>query len=125
PPPPPPGPPPTVRWSKRSGPGNVTFADPTALTTTATFSVPGVYVLEMTANAGSETATSTLKVKVETPPPAKQLDVVHMRKWSVDSRLWNDRMKALTVSWIPHCVEQLEKPDNAGGIDNFIEAGKK
>src|SRR4029079_10473003 len=69
---------------------------------------------------------SILTVKVETPPPAKQLDVVHMRKWSVDSTLWNHRMKALTVSWIPHCIEQLERTDiAAGGLDNFIEAGKK
>jgi DUF1680 family protein len=120
------GPPPTIRWNKRSGPGRVSFADVAALTTTATFTEPGVYVLELEARNGETSATSTLTVKVETPPPAKQLDVVHMRKWSVDSPLWNGRMKALVVSWIPHCVEQLERTDtNAGGLDNFIEAGKK
>jgi hypothetical protein len=126
-PPAPAGPPPTVRWSKKSGPGRVTFADPAALITAATLSEPGVYFLELVArdNSGA-TASSTLKVKVETPPPAKQLDVVHMRKWSIDSTLWNHRMKALTVSWIPHCIEQLERTDiAAGGLDNFIEAGKK
>ncbi len=126
PPAPPTGPPPTVKWGKRSGPGSVTFADSAALTTTAAFSSTGVYVLEMTATSGQETATSTLTVKVEDPPPAKQLDVVHMRHWSVDSPLWNHRMKALIVSWIPHCIETLERTDiTAGGIDNFIEAGKK
>ena len=120
------GPPPTVHWAKRSGPGRVAFADAAALTTTATFSEPGVYVLELEAKNGETSAASTLTVKVETPPPAKQLDVVHMRKWSVDSPLWNHRMKALVVSWIPHCIEQLERTDtNAGGLDNFIEAGKK
>src|SRR5215831_15357983 len=120
------GPPPTIRWSKRSGPGRVSFADAAALTTTAAFSEPGVYVLELEAKNPETTASSTLTVKVETPPPAKQLDVVHMRKWSVDSTLWNHRMKALVVSWIPHCIEQLERTDtNAGGLDNFIEAGKK
>ena len=126
-PPAPVGPPPTVRWSKKSGPGRVTFADPAALITTATVSEPGVYVLELVARDSSgATASSTLKVKVETPPPAKQLDVVHMRKWSIDNTLWNHRMKALTVSWIPHCIEQLERTDiAAGGLDNFIEAGKK
>jgi len=125
-PPAPTGPTPTVRWNKRSGPGQVTFADSAALTTTATFSEPGVYVIGLEAKNGETTASSTLTVKVETSPPAKQLDVVHMRKWSVDSPLWNHRMKALVVSWIPHCIEQLERTDsNAGGIDNFIEAGKK
>jgi DUF1680 family protein len=123
---PPAGPPQTVRWQKKSGPGRVTFADASALTTNASFSAAGVYVLEMTATAANETATSTLTVKVETAPPAKQLDVVHMRKWSVDSTLWNHRVKALIVSWIPHCIEVLENTEiTAGGIDNFIEAGKK
>jgi DUF1680 family protein len=120
------GAPPTVRWSRRSGPGKVTFADPSSLTTTAGFDAPGVHVLELSATDGDSTASSTLTVKVELPPPAKQLDVVHMRKWSVDSPLWNHRMKALVVQWIPHCVQQLERTDvTAGGIDNFIEAGKK
>ena len=77
-PPAPTGPTPTVRWTKRSGPGRVDFADAAALTTTATFSEPGVYVLELEARNGETSAASTLTVKVETPPPAKQLDVVHM-----------------------------------------------
>jgi hypothetical protein len=125
-PPAPAGPPPAVRWQKKSGPGRVTFAEPTALTTNASFSAPGVYVLEMVATAANESATSTLTVKVETPPPAKQLDVVHMRKWTVDSTLWDHRVKALIVNWIPHCIEILENTEiTAGGIDNFIEAGKK
>ncbi|HEY9229020.1 MAG TPA: beta-L-arabinofuranosidase domain-containing protein [Gemmatimonadaceae bacterium] len=125
-PPAPTGPTPTVKWTKRSGPGRVTFASDSALTTTAAFSAPGEYVLELAATAEGTTASSTLTVKVETPPPAKQLDVVHMRKWSVDSTLWNHRVKALIVNWIPHCIEVLENTQiTAGGIDNFIEAGKK
>jgi DUF1680 family protein len=124
-PPAPTGPTPTVRWRKISGPGRVTFADPSALITTAAFATPGVYVLELTADNGENKASSTLTVKVETPPPAKQLDVVHTKRYSIDSPLWNRRAKALIVSWIPHCVEQLERTDiPVGGIDNFIEAGK-
>ena len=125
-PPAPTGPPPKVTWRKRSGPGRVAFADTAALTTTATFGAPGTYVLELTANDGQASASSTLTVRVETPPPERQLDVVHMRRWSVDSQLWNDRYRALIVSWIPHCIEQLERTDlPTGGLDNFIEAGKK
>jgi DUF1680 family protein len=120
------GPTPTTKWAKKSGPGRVTFANEKALQTTAAFSSPGVYELELTAEAEGAKATSTLVVKVENPPPAKQLDVVHMRKWSIDSQLWDHRVKALVVSWIPHCITQLERTDvQAGGIDNFIEAGKK
>ena len=32
------------------------------------------------------------------------------------------------VSWIPHCVDQINRTDleiGQGGIDNFVEAGKK
>src|SRR5205823_2671715 len=39
----------TYTWSKTSGPGTVTFADAQAATTTATFSVGGVYTLKLTA----------------------------------------------------------------------------
>src|SRR6476661_7961765 len=49
------GPAPKVRWRKRSGPGRVTFANPTALETTATFTAPGTYVLELLADNGETT----------------------------------------------------------------------
>src|SRR6185295_18755354 len=65
-----PGPVPSTTWRKVSGPGDVTFADPKAAVTTATFSAPGAYVLEVTAESGAERAASTLAVTVEMPPPA-------------------------------------------------------
>jgi hypothetical protein len=37
-----------MNWSMVSGPGTVTFANPAALSTTATFSIPGTYVLRLT-----------------------------------------------------------------------------
>ena len=40
----------TTTWSEVSGPGTVTFGDPSAPTTTASFSVPGTYVLRLTAD---------------------------------------------------------------------------
>src|SRR5918994_2935719 len=51
--PPPPGPAPAVAWSQVSGPGRVTFADPKALVTTAEFSAPGEYVVQMAADNGT------------------------------------------------------------------------
>jgi Uncharacterized protein conserved in bacteria len=125
-PPEPQGPPPKVRWSKASGPGRVTFADAAALQTTATFSAPGAYVLKLTANNGQETADSTLVVKVEHGPPAAQLEPIPPTRYSIDNPLWNERAKTLIVSWIPHCLDELTDPKvQAGGLDNFIEAGKK
>lgn len=43
----------TQTWSKVSGPGIVTFADPSAVDTTATFSEAGSYVLQLTADDGA------------------------------------------------------------------------
>ena len=42
----------TTTWSKVSGPGTVTFGNASALSTTASFSVAGTYVLRLTASDG-------------------------------------------------------------------------
>ena len=127
PPPAPSGPAVTSVWSKDSGPGSVTFADPKSPITTATFTAPGEYVLKLTVDNGQSKASSTLNVSVETPPPAKQLDAVYTKNFKIDSPLWNARAKALIVNWIPHCIDQINRTDltqGPGGIDNFVEAGK-
>ena len=54
----------TITWSVVSGPGNVTFANPNALNTTASFSAPGLYTLRLTANDGALFSTSDLIVTV-------------------------------------------------------------
>src|ERR1051326_7770746 len=115
-------------WSKESGPGGVKFEDPKELVTTAVFSTPGAYVLKLTADNGQTKNVSTLHVSVETPPPAKQLDAVYTKKFKINSKFWNARAKALIVNWIPHCIDIINRSDvklGPGGIDNFVEAGKK
>ncbi|MFH0759944.1 MAG: beta-L-arabinofuranosidase domain-containing protein [Bacteroidota bacterium] len=114
-------------WEKQSGPGAVTFADATAMKTTATFSQPGNYVLSLTALEGKMKATSTLKVKVQLPPQSERLDVVYTKRYSINSPLWNDRARAIIVNWIPWCIDQINRTDlktGQGGMDNFIEAAK-
>jgi len=125
------GPAPIATWSKVSGPGEVTFADASAATTTATFSETGEYVLKVVASATGTTAESTLTVKVEARPPESALMPVFTRPYALTSPMWASRTKALIVHWIPHCVDQCNRTDlvqgpgsGAGGIDNFIEAGK-
>ena len=44
------GSPVTITWSVVDGPGEVTFADPQAAATTASFSAPGVYTLRLSAS---------------------------------------------------------------------------
>lgn len=58
----------TQVWTVVSGPGTVTFADPTALTTTATFSAPGTYVLRLTATDGTLSANDDVTFKANTAP---------------------------------------------------------
>ncbi len=118
---------PGAAWSKVSGPGPVTFADPKALTTTATFTRTGSYVLRLTAYDGKTRASSTVNVTVEPPPPPERLEAIHTKPYKINSPLWSARTKALIVNWIPHCIDQINRTDlkqGSGGIDNFVEAGK-
>jgi hypothetical protein len=44
--------PPVIQWKTYSGPGTVTFGSAALTNTTATFSAPGIYTLELSANDG-------------------------------------------------------------------------
>jgi hypothetical protein len=59
----------TTTWSKVSGPGTVTFADPNAIDTTASFSVAGNYTLRLTANDSALTGSDDIVVTVNRPDP--------------------------------------------------------
>jgi hypothetical protein len=114
-------------WSRTSGPGEVVFADAHSPETTATFTAPGEYMLQLTAGRGALSANSSLKVTVMNPPPAKRLDVVYTKHYRIDSPLWNARSKALIVNWIPHCIDMINRTnlkEGQGGIDNFVEAAR-
>jgi len=56
-----------AEWSKISGPGTVSFADETALETTATFSEGGVYVLRLTADDGEVLTADEVVITVIAP----------------------------------------------------------
>src|SRR5450759_3587775 len=115
-----------TKW-KATGTGKVEFVDSTSLITTATFAVPGDYVLTLSSQAGKMKASSSLKVIVSSQPKEKRLDVVYTKRYKIDNPLWNNRVKVLITNWIPFCINQIERTDlttGAGGLDNFIEAGK-
>ena len=63
----------TTTWSKVSGPGTVTFANSAALSTTASFSQAGSYMLQLTANdsvlSSSDTIVITVNPVLDTTPP--------------------------------------------------------
>ncbi|HEY4425929.1 MAG TPA: fibro-slime domain-containing protein, partial [Pyrinomonadaceae bacterium] len=62
----------TSTWRQVSGPGSVTFADASSLTTNATFVEPGDYVLELKVSDGQLFSTDTLTITVipRNQPPA-------------------------------------------------------
>ena len=60
-------------WSKASGPGAVTFADASAVDTTAGFSEAGSYVLRLTASDGALSASDDVTITVS-PEPAVDTD---------------------------------------------------
>jgi len=56
----------TTTWSKVSGPGTVTFGNPSAVDTTASFSVEGVYTLRLTANDSALSTSDDVIITVNT-----------------------------------------------------------
>jgi subtilisin family serine protease len=62
----------TTTWSKVSGPGTVTFGNPNAVDTTASFSAAGSYVLRLTASdsllSSSDEVSITVNPSSPTPP---------------------------------------------------------
>lgn len=66
-----------LQWTAISGPGVVSFATPTQLTTGVTFSNPGLYTLRLSAHDGQYTTNDVLVVEIlNTPPPPNLPPVV-------------------------------------------------
>jgi DUF1680 family protein len=113
-------------WSQDSGPGGVTFTDAADPVTTASFPAPGEYVLRLTATAGKLSASGTLHVRAEPPPPATHLTRVETNPYKVSGPFWGPRLKGVIVNWIPHCISKIADPNlREGGIENLVQAGNK
>jgi hypothetical protein len=54
----------TVTWTKLSGPDDVSFSDPASLSTTASFTQTGVYVLQLAADDGAVSVTDVVTITV-------------------------------------------------------------
>lgn len=55
----------TTTWNKVSGPGTVTFGNPNAVDTTASFSAVGTYVLRLTADDGELETSATVRLVIQ------------------------------------------------------------
>ncbi len=67
----------TTNWSVVSGPGTVTFGNVTQAVTTAAFTVPGVYVLQLTGSDGQATVSSDVTVTVLINPTSISCDTTN------------------------------------------------
>ncbi len=67
----------TTTWSQVSGPGTTTFANPNSLSTTASFSEAGVYVLRLTASDSALPASDDIQITAGAAPPGNQAPVVN------------------------------------------------
>ncbi len=63
----------TASWTQVSGPGGVAFSAPDALTTSAAFSAPGVYILRLTVSDSQLIATGEVRLSVNPVAPTNQL----------------------------------------------------
>ena len=70
----------TLTWTKEQGPGSASFADATRAVTTATFTVPGDYVLKLTAKVGELSSSDTLRVRVDPASTGERLMVIGGRE---------------------------------------------
>ena len=126
----------TIGWEKLSGPGTVVFLDNESATTTATFSAPGNYVLELSADDGqfsskdrvtisvidsSNNASSTVRINV-----GGASLVSNAGDWSPDAAYVNTgNIYATTQSIdtsgvpsnVPSAVFQSERWDPASGSE--------
>jgi len=114
-----------LTWSKTTGPGDVTFADAHSPDTTATFTTPGDYTLTLSAAEGALSSSGSTLVHVATAANVPRLEPVYTKAYTLNSPIWDHRIKNIITTWIPHCIDKLSDLHlKEGGIANFIEAGK-
>ena len=65
----------TTTWSQVSGPGTATFADPSAVDTTVSFSNSGSYVLRLTADDSQLTNSDDITVTVLSPSGGTEISI--------------------------------------------------
>ena len=96
-----------VNWSTQSGPGTVTFANANSLATTASFSVAGTYVLQLSASDSVLVSTATVTVtvgKLDGHASNKGTDF-----WLMFPRNLDDGAGALPNTFVPQLLITSDK----------------
>ena len=88
----------STTWSRASGPGTVVFGDSSVLATTATFDQQGTYVLQMTADDGSDQVLGSIELVIADPnfvaPPLAPANLVATANNGSVSLDWDDNAEA-------------------------------
>ena len=106
-----PGPALITTWSG-SGPGTVTFGDPNAVDTTASFSSNSTYVLTLTADDGEFSVFAEMTVEVLPPPPAPQTIIFDDLQQNEPFTLW---VESNEFDWTVKAPEEKQVPGSASG----------
>lgn len=96
-----------LQWSRVNGVGGVTFSDPTAAYTTATFSAAGEYELQLTANDGAAATSDSVTFIVHAPPTVvltpfisvKRKDGAFLAAMIADTGLANGAPPTVKTTW--------------------------
>lgn len=94
----------TTTWTRVSGPGAVTFSAPNAAVTQATMTVPGTYVLRLSASDGALSSFDDVTVTITVPnkPPVvnagPDINAVMMSSVSLNGTVADDGKPAGTVT---------------------------
>ncbi len=100
----------SVSWGQVSGPGSIVFSNPTQAQTDASFSLPGVYVLSLTASDGELVGRAEVTVTVSDNPVASRTytttaDFNEGKRINVNSSIpdqlqLDDSVKAFNFIWV-------------------------
>ena len=112
----------TTTWSKVSGPGAVTFGNPSAVSTTASFSAAGSYTLRLTAADGALSGFGDVNVTVQNAAAGKKTPKLTATVSASTLRI--GRTATLTGTLAPadggHVVKLQERRNNA-----WVDRGSK
>jgi len=92
---------PTLRWSKVSGPGNVSFAEDRASETTATFSAAGTYVLKLEAFDRELRSSDEISIEVQ---DAATYHTVQFRQGSLPEQSYSGAVDTFINSRAPTTI---------------------
>jgi chitodextrinase len=111
-------------WSKASGPGQASFADPGALATDVTFSQPGVYVLRLTADDGGLASSADVTVQVASGDPDFRIQDVSVTEGQLGTVTAAFTVQLLSATGAPASVDYATADGTAtAGVDYQTMSG--